>query len=131
MSSDDDHGGRVFREAWITGVTKYYPGSPKDSYIAPWENTPDWERASAAAVYCQVVDFIELTDGAAARLSPELKGQFVAICWIGQILARIPDPKPGYIAPWDQLPDWQQKTDIGIFEAIERDVTASGVAADS
>ncbi|WP_174566263.1 hypothetical protein [Nocardia pseudovaccinii] len=72
-----------------------------------------------------MVDFIELTDGAATRLSSELKGQFVAICWIGQIWARIPDPKPGYIAPWDQLPQWQQKTDIGVFEAIERDVTAS------
>ncbi|WP_231386758.1 hypothetical protein [Nocardia sp. BMG111209] len=130
--SDNDHGGQIFREAWITGVTTHFPGTPKDSYITPWENTPDdWERVSAAAVYRQVVDFIKVTDGAAARLSAELKGQFVAICWIGQILARIPDPKPGYIAPWDQLPEWQQKTDIGIFEAIERDVTAAEVTADS
>ncbi|MCX4097390.1 hypothetical protein [Nocardia sp. alder85J] len=131
MSSDNEHGGKVFREAWITGVTTHYPGTPKDGYIAPWENTPDWERASAAAVYRQVVDFIQATDGAATRLSPEVKGQFVAICWIGQILARIPDPKPGYIAPWDQLPEWQQKTDIGVFEAIERDVTTSEVTAES
>ncbi|MGW5727771.1 hypothetical protein [Nocardia beijingensis] len=65
-----------------------------------------------------MVAFLELTRKAAARLSPELKGQFVAICWIGQILARIPDPKPGYIAPWEQLPEWQKKTDLGIFEAI-------------
>ena len=126
--SNDDHGGRVFREAWIAGVTTHYPGTPKDSYIAPWEDTPDWERASAAAVYRQVVDFIGLTQNAAARLSPELKGQSVAICWIGQILARIPDPKPGYIAPWDQLPEWQKKTDIGIFEAIERQVKSSAAS---
>ncbi|WP_245720851.1 hypothetical protein [Nocardia pseudovaccinii] len=131
MSSANDHGGKVFREAWITGVTTHYPGTPKDSYITPWENTPEWERASAAAVYRQVVDFIKLTDGATTRLNPELKGQFVAICWIGQILARIPDPKPGYIAPWDQLPEWQQKTDVGVFEAIERDVTASEAATNS
>ncbi|MGW4718499.1 hypothetical protein [Nocardia sp. NPDC004260] len=131
MSNDDDHGGRVFREAWIAGVTAYYPGTPKGSYIAPWEDMPEWERASAAAVYGQVVAFLELTRNAAARLSPELKGQFVAICWIGQILARIPDPKPGYIAPWEQLPDWQKKTDIGIFEAIERQVEVSGSTAAS
>ncbi|WP_245663637.1 hypothetical protein [Nocardia arthritidis] len=77
-----------------------------------------------------MVEFLEATDGAAARLSPELKGQFVAICWIGQIYAHIPDPKPGYLAPWDQLPEWQQKTDIGIFEAIERQPVAGEAAAD-
>ncbi|WP_280448607.1 hypothetical protein [Nocardia brasiliensis] len=130
MSNGNDHGGKVFREAWIAGVTTHYPGTPKDGYITPWENTPDWERASAAAVYRQVVDFLTVTDGAATRLSPEQKGQFVAICWIGQIYARIPDPKPGYVAPWDQLPEWQQKTDIGVFEAIERDVAAGKVAAE-
>lgn len=129
--SNDDHGGRVFREAWIAGVTAYYPGTPKDGYIAPWEDMPDWEQASAAAVYGQVVAFLELTGNAAARLSPELKGQFVAICWIGQILARIPEPKPGYIAPWEQLPEWQKQTDIGIFEAIERRVEVSGSTAAS
>jgi hypothetical protein len=46
--------GRVFREAWIAGVKKYFPGEPKSSYITPWDQTPDWERASAAAVYDQV-----------------------------------------------------------------------------
>lgn len=131
MSNDEDHGGKVFREAWITGVNTHYPGIPKDSYIAPWASTLDWERASAAAVYRQIVDFLEQTDGAATGLSSELKGQFVAICWIGQILARIPDPKPGYIAPWDQLPDWQKHTDIDIFEAIERDATVLRTATNS
>lgn len=125
MSTDIDHGGRVFREAWISGVTTHFPGTPKDSYITAWENTPDWERASAAAVYRQVVEFIEATGGAAARLSPELKGQFVAICWIGQIYAHIADPKPGYVAPWDRLPEWQQKTDIDIFETIEREAASN------
>ncbi|WP_040711777.1 hypothetical protein [Nocardia takedensis] len=124
MSNETDHGGRVFREAWISGVGAHFPGTPKDSYITPWEDTPEWERASAAAVYRQVVDFIEITNGAATHLSPELKGQFVAICWIGQIYAHIPDPKPGYVAPWEQLPEWQQRTDIDIFATIERDVAS-------
>ncbi len=33
--------GRVFREAWIEGVRKHYPGEPKAGYVAPWEETPD------------------------------------------------------------------------------------------
>ena len=28
--------GRVFREAWIAGVKKHYPGEPKPGYIAAW-----------------------------------------------------------------------------------------------
>ncbi|WP_232235957.1 hypothetical protein [Nocardia sp. BMG51109] len=129
MDSDNVHGGKVFRAAWIAGVTEYYPGTPKDSYIAPWEDTPEWERVSAATVYGQVADFIAVTDGAASRLSPETKGQFVAICWIAQIYRHITDPKPSYVAPWDQLPAWQQQTDIGIFEAIERDLAVEQPAA--
>jgi hypothetical protein len=42
------------REAWITGVMQHYPGEPKPSYISPWDETPEWERESAAAVYDQV-----------------------------------------------------------------------------
>ncbi|WP_334024597.1 hypothetical protein [Nocardia terpenica] len=125
MPADPDHAGKIFRQAWITGVTTHYPGTPKDSYITPWENTPHWERASAAAVYRQVADFITITDGAATRLTPEMKGQFVALCWVGQIYAHISDPKPGYVAPWDQLPNWQKKTDIDIFDAIERDLATA------
>ncbi|WP_280274879.1 hypothetical protein [Nocardia wallacei] len=128
MSTDTAHGGKVFREAWIKGVTTHYPGTPKDSYITPWENTPDWEKASAEAVYQQVADFIRITDGAATRLEPETKGQFVAICWVGQIYAHIPDPKPGYVAPWEQLPEWQQKTDMEIFKAVEGDLASREAA---
>ncbi|MFJ9442535.1 hypothetical protein ACIRRH_11765 [Kitasatospora sp. NPDC101235] len=45
--------GRIFREAWIAGVRKHFPGDPKPGYIAPWEDTPPWERASAAAKWQQ------------------------------------------------------------------------------
>ncbi|MFJ1455722.1 hypothetical protein [Nocardia sp. N2S4-5] len=61
MSIDREQGGKVFREAWIEGVTTHYAGTPKDSFITPWE----------------------------------------------------------------QLPEWQQRTDIGIFEAVERDVAGA------
>ena len=59
MTIDGDDGrpyvsvenGRIFRDAWIAGVKRHYPGEPKAGYIAPWDETPDWERASAAAVH--------------------------------------------------------------------------------
>lgn len=117
--------GRVFREAWIAGVKKYYPGDPKPGYNAPWDDTPEWERASAAAVYQQVRDFITATDGRTSNLTREQKGRFIATCWIGQIYKHIPDPKPSYVADWADLPKWQQETDADIFEAIERDQPGS------
>src|SRR5918911_3932714 len=61
--------GRAFREAWITGVMQHYPGEPKPSYISPRDETPEWERESAAAVYDQVRAFIETTDGGTAKLT--------------------------------------------------------------
>ncbi|MEU3622517.1 hypothetical protein BS329_03800 [Amycolatopsis coloradensis] len=113
--------GRVFREAWIAGVTKHYPGEPKPGYITPWAETPDWERDAATAVYDQVLAFIEATGGATAKLTPNQKGRFVALCWIGQVYKHFPNPKPSYVADWGDLPDWQKATDIQIFERIEQD----------
>ncbi|MFI6678736.1 hypothetical protein [Kribbella sp. NPDC050470] len=111
--------GRIFREAWIAGVTKHYPGAPKPGYVAPWEDTPDWERESAAAVYEQVRAFVKVSEGSTSRLSREQKGRFVALCWIAQIYRHIPNPKPSYVADWDDLPAWQRETDSDIFERIE------------
>jgi hypothetical protein len=113
--------GRVFREAWIAGVTKHYPGEPKPGYVTPWDQTPDWERDAATAVYDQVLAFIKATDGATTKLTPDQKGRFVALCWIGQIFKHFPEPKPSYVADWNDLPDWQKATDIDIFERIEHD----------
>ncbi|WP_369372342.1 hypothetical protein AB1046_03130 [Promicromonospora sp. Populi] len=116
----DHENGRIFREAWIAGVTKHYPGEPKFGYITPWDDTPEWERSAASAVHDQVRAFIDTTDGAAGRLTREQKGRFVALCWIGQIYNHFPDPKPSYVADWNDMPAWQQETDADIFETIER-----------
>jgi hypothetical protein len=112
--------GRIFREAWIAGVTKHYPGEPKPSYTAPWDDTPDWERKSAATVYEQVREFVNATDGKASKLTRAQKSRFVALCWIGQIYKHFPDPKPAYTADWNDLPQWQQEADADIFEHIEQ-----------
>ncbi len=121
MQTQTSEQGRVFREAWIAGVSKYYPGEPKPGYITPWDDTPDWERQAAAAVYTQVRTFVEISAGKTARLTREQKGRFIAICWTGQIYKHIEDPKPSYVVDWADLPDWQQQTDADIFERIEAD----------
>lgn len=112
--------GRIFREAWIAGVRKHFPGEPKPGYVTPWEETPDWEREAAAAVCRQVREFVRVSGGGTVRLSREQWGRFVATCWIAQIHHRIEDPKPGYVADWSELPAWQQETDADIFDAVER-----------
>lgn len=119
QTATEEHG-RTFRDAWIAGVRKHFPGEPKPGYIAPWEEIPGWERQAAAAVCEQVRQFIDISGGTTAKLTREQKGRFVATCWIAQIHKHIPDPKPAYVADWDELPGWQQQTDADIFEHIER-----------
>ncbi|MEV4581492.1 hypothetical protein AB0K16_50485 [Nonomuraea jabiensis] len=122
MQSTTDEQGRTFREAWIAGVHKHFPGEPKPSYITPWEETPEWERQAAAAVCSQVRAFVEISAGHTAKLTREQKGRFVALCWITQIHRHINNPKPSYVADWDELPGWQRETDADIFEHIENSV---------
>jgi hypothetical protein len=112
--------GKIFREAWIAGIARHYPGVPKAGYVTPWDETPEWERLSAAAVYELVADLLQKSEGAARLLTRIQKSQFVASCWTAQIYLRIVDPKPSYVAPWEALPAWQQEVDADIFETIER-----------
>src|SRR6266849_8626284 len=44
LTVDREADGRFFREAWIQGVKRYFPGTPKESYIAPWEAMREWEQ---------------------------------------------------------------------------------------
>lgn len=111
--------GRFFRQAWITGVRNYFPGEPKPGYVAPWEEMAAWEQQAAMAVYEQVQQFVQFTEGKTDQLSREQKGRFVALCWLGQIFKHFEQPKASYVSDWEQLPPWQQQTDADIFEAIE------------
>ncbi|GAA0482761.1 hypothetical protein ACFQ2B_05515 [Streptomyces stramineus] len=113
-------GARVFREAWIEGVHRHFPGEPKPGYVTPWEDTPQWEREAAGAVYEQVRQFIQVSDSNTSKLSREQKGRFVATCWTAQMFKHFENPKPGYVADWTDLPAWQQETDADIFEVIEK-----------
>ncbi|MEV8345526.1 hypothetical protein [Streptomyces niveus] len=117
-------GARLFRETWIASVRKHYPGEPKAGYVTPWDETPAWERQAAGAVHDQVSQFLRVSDGHASRLSREQKGRFVATCWTAQMYKHFEDPKPGYVADWSDLPDWQRETDADIFVAIEESTAA-------
>lgn len=69
------------------------------------------------------------SDGAAARLTRAQKGQFIAACWTAQIYLRIPDRKPAYVAPWEDLPSRQQETLCRVAEdreTIDLSVSAPG-----
>jgi len=111
--------GRIFRDAWIAGVIAHHPGEIKPSYVASWDELSEWGRTAATAVYSQIAGFIDATVGATSKLSREQKGRFVALCWLGQVHAHVKDPKPGYLADWADMPEWQRETDADIFEAIE------------
>ena len=119
MTNTEAQPGRIFRDAWIAGVIAHHPGEIKPSYVASWDELPEWERTAAAAVYGQVAGFVAAAVGATSKLSREQKGRFVALCWLGQVLAHRKDLAPDQVADWDDLPEWRQETDADIFEAIE------------
>ncbi len=86
---DFEQGYRLTRQAWIDGVNEFHP-APKEAYILPWENMSSWEQEAVRSLIWNVLMF--------------------------QLLH---DPKPSYVKHFNDLDEWQQKTDIKMFEAIE------------
>nr|BBH91729.1 hypothetical protein KTC_64800 [Thermosporothrix sp. COM3] len=119
---DRENGGRLFRHAWIAGVKRYYPGTPKPGYIAPWEETPAWEQEACKSVFELVVGDLHLH----GIRSPEEGGQRVHTFWLDQIKRLIEQPKPSYLAPWEALPRWQQHTDMDIYQQIVHEAQQHG-----
>jgi hypothetical protein len=126
---DREQGGRFFREAWITGVHKHYPGTPKPGYIAPWEEMPDWEKEIVTELYQQMQALVLAGTGSTpvTRLTKEQGGRVIRIGWIGQVYKHIPNPKPAYVCDWEEMSSWEQEVDMDIFEAIEEAVLLPGV----
>ncbi len=118
---DQEQGGRFFRTAWITGVHKHYPGTPKEGYVKPWEQMDIWEQQSAIAVYQQVAIFVRagIQGDRHTSLTSIQGGQLVRMAWVGQIYKHIPNPKPSYVDDWEQMPEWEQAVDRDIYSAIE------------
>jgi hypothetical protein len=116
--------GQRFREAWIRGVQKHFPGTPKPGYISPWEEMPSWEQKAASAVYSKVRELIRvgLQHEPPTRLVDEQGGRYISESWNVQVYRHIENPKPGYVADWESLPEWQRLTDMEIFVDIEKAV---------
>jgi len=116
--------GRLVREAWIAGVKRYFPGTPKPSYVAPWEEMPDWERSIVVELYRQVREVVlaGIQGGQVTRLTPEQGGRLVRIIWVQQVYKHFPDPKETYVQPWEAMPEWERQTDVEMFAAIEQAV---------
>lgn len=120
-----EEGGRFFRNAWIMGVHKYFPGTPKPGYVAPWENMPDWEKDIVTELYQQVSALVHagIEQEKFTQLNREQGGHVIRIGWIGQVYKHISDPKPAYVSAWEEMPQWEQEVDMDIFEEIQNKVT--------
>lgn len=121
MEREQEQAGRFFREAWIAGVTKHFPGIPKPGYISPWEEMQEWEQLAASTAYEQVRAFV-LAGDRETHLTRQQKSRFVATLWTLLVYKYLPNPKESYVQFWEALPPWQQETDADIFEAIEESV---------
>jgi hypothetical protein len=121
MDGIEERDGRRFRAAWIKGVQKHFPGTPKPGYISPWEEMASWEQKAASAVYGKVRELIRagLQHEPPVRLMGEQGGRYVSEAWNVQVFRHIPNPKPSYVADWENLPEWQRATDMEIFVDIE------------
>ena len=97
---------------------RHFPGEPKPGYVAPWEETPEWERQAAANTFALVREHIAASPAEGDR---EARGRVVASLWRLQMVEHFGDTKPGYTAEWDALPEWQREVDADIYDAIERD----------
>ena len=118
---DQEEGGRFFRNAWIRGVQHHYPGTPKQSYIAPWENMSQWEKDIVTEIYSQMQALIGagVQAGQATHLTREQGGRIIRLAWVGQVYKHISEPKPAYVCNWEDMSSWEQEVDMDIFEAIQ------------
>ncbi len=118
---DREEGGRFFRTCWIAGVHKHYPGTPKPSYIAPWENMSTWEQEIVMALYQQAYALVVagMERDQMVRLNREQGGRVIRIGWVGQVYKHISEPKLAYVCDWEEMPAWEREVDRDIFEAIQ------------
>lgn len=116
---DFENGYRATRQAWIDGVNEYYPGTPKPSYVTPWDELGAWEREAVIALYNHVRSIILPSLQEGIRIPREHGGYLVGSIWNILMFQILHDPKPSYVSHFNQLSEWQQKTDIKMFEAVE------------
>jgi len=120
---DFEQGYRATRQAWIDGVNEHYPGTPKASYVTPWDEMDVWEQEAVKQLFNHVRAIITPSLQAGVHIPAEHGGHLVASTWNVLMFQLLHDPKASYVKHFHELDEWQQKTDIGMFHAIESSVT--------
>jgi hypothetical protein len=128
---DQEKGWLLTRQAWINGVNEYYPGTPKPSYIKPWPEMDAWEQEAVKLLYQHVHNIIKPALEQGIRVSREHGGYLVCSIWNVLMFQLLHEPKPSYVKHFNELDEWQQKTDIKMFEAIEASVQEEVALKDS
>lgn len=118
---DFEQGYRLTRQAWIDGVNAFHP-NPKEPYILPWEKMPSWEQEAVKALYQHVRHIILASLKEDIRIPRVHGGYLVCSIWNVLMFQLLRDPKSSYVKHFHELDEWQQKTDIKMFEAIEATV---------
>jgi hypothetical protein len=78
-----------------------------------------WEQEAVKSLYHQVRGIL-LPGLKQGRYIPrEYGGYLVSAIWNILMFQLLQDPKPSYVKHFHELDEWQQKTDIKMFEAIE------------
>lgn len=115
---DFEQGYRSTRQAWIDGVTTFHP-DPKESYTLSWEHMPSWEQEAVKSLYHEVRSIIMPGLKQGIHIPREHGGYLVSALWNVLMYQFLREPKASYVKHFNQLDEWQQKTDIKMFEAIE------------
>lgn len=115
---DFEEGYRLTRQAWIDGVNAFHP-SPKESYTLPWEKMSSWEQEAVKILYHEVRGILLPGLKQGIRIPREHGGYLVSAIWNVLMFRLLRDPKSSYVKHFNDLDEWQQKTDIKMFEAIE------------
>ena len=118
---DFEQGYRSTRQAWIDGVNEFHP-QPKASYVLPWEAMASWEQEAIKALYQHVRALLLPSLKEAITIPRAHGGYLVCSIWNVLMFQLLRDPKPAYVKHFNELDEWQQKTDIKMFEAIEASV---------
>lgn len=107
------------RQAWINGVNEHFPGTPKPSYVTPWDEMDAWEQEAVKQLFTHVSAVIQPSLEAGIHIPPEHGGYLVASVWNVLMFQLLHEPKPSYVKHFNELDEWQQQTDIKMFQAIE------------
>jgi hypothetical protein len=60
----------------------------------------------------------------------ETAGRQFRAAWVAGVKAHYPgEPKPGYVTPYEQMPDWEREAAAEVFTQVQAFITATAGAA--